>query len=242
MNSPKPCNQVPALKPFLTLTGSCAANCWKWKFYRHRDYSIRCTKVLSQNYCLSLNFHRSYWHLTNFVNSGRYSWAQFMTMVNQGLLTSTTVAIVLDENFDSARQKNIHQHLKSGLDRHKTRSFERKKHRLQLSQTVEPQRLLIQHSPGDGNCFYHSIAAQTGESQSQVRERMYQKGIHLVTHNPNAINIQHGWPPVDELQSNLEQGYIRESAQGAQPNRYWGSSESSATCVCQTYQRPAAVL
>lgn len=172
------------------------------------------------------------------LESGSYSWNQFIAMVNQDLLSKTSVNLILQPDFNEARQKVMHKNLRDGLTRYSARSSERKKHHQALSKVVEPQRLLIQHSPGDGNCFYHSVAAHTGENQAQVRERLHQTGMYLIKEKPQLINVQHGWPGADELRSNLEQGYIQNSAQGVQPDRYWGSSEL-IPLVCLAYQRPA---
>lgn len=168
--------------------------------------------------------------------TGGYDTADFAVMVNQQLLTPDIVDNILSSD-PRASDTKTPRLLGDSLKFHSDHNQSLETRQNLVSWHIQRQGLRLEPSPKDGNCFYHAIAMQTGETQSQVRQRMHQQA-ELLINSGAQLSQEDGWKAPEDLQQDVQQGYIKNSAPGSARNPHWGSAEL-VPLICVTYQRPA---
>ena len=164
-----------------------------------------------------------------------YSTEDFAVMVNQQLLTPRLVEAVLSRS-KGFSVKNITRILDASLQSHYSHEKLREERQAHISWHLQQQGLRLQPGSTDGNCFYHAIAVQTGETQSRVRQRMHQKAESLLKSNAQ-LQPQYGWKEPGDFKRDVQQGFIKNSAPGSAISPHWGSAEQ-VPLLCVSYKRP----
>ena len=164
-----------------------------------------------------------------------YSVSDFAVLVNQRLLTSGSVEAILSSTPDSL--ESTIRSLNDSLRRHYGSDKLLQDRQQLMLWHLQQLGLKLETSSTDGNCFYQSIAVQTGETQSQVRQRLHLHGKQLIHQQPQQLPVEHGWKTLEELQEDIQQGYIRDPAPNSTNGLHWGSAQL-IPLVCRSYQRP----